>query len=221
MKKLKRIFNKLILRLPIVRKVMKENKRLRKENQVLTKLYLEVSQQNIAYRNTLEGITSNKMNARKNVATKLKEEVKVQTNPIKNKTSNEEVFVFEKKEIEDEVVKKAEEIASSSPYGMASKDYSGEPIIYQELTKDDLEDLFKYTYGNVTKEVKLDLGNNREGILESHTDKTLSVELYENGVHKKSMKTGKKVINNKVVSDYSETDIVDVLNSFSKEETSC
>lgn len=198
----------IIYRLPSIRKFIKENKALKEKNKLLFQMYQLACEKNASYQDTLNEITSK-------VGKNRKESIKDSTEESLNENIDIPAFVFNPVAQEDETINIAEEIVSSNPFGMAAEGYlAGEKVKYQELSDEGIDELLQFCYGNVSKEITVDLGNNRSGIIESHHDNSLSLELYEDTKHMKSMKTGKKIINKKVVTDYGDDDIIDVLNSF-------
>ena len=187
---------------PQVRKLTAENKKLKKKLNMYMKMYQAVSDMNAKYQDTLEEVIAYSQNSKK-----------------KKKNKAEAEMTFHQTELEDAEQKKAELASSLFPYGMAGADYTGEPVKYQSLTDADIEGLFDFCYNNTSKEVNLDLGSKATAILESHPDKSLSVEIYEDGRHLKSMKTGVKKVGDEVVSDYDDEDIIEVLSSYGKKDS--
>jgi len=207
---------KLIYRLPSVRTLVKENKALKADNSFLRETIEEIVVQNYLGSSHIETKVSSSKPVKENAP--VPKELKKAVDEITKDTSEsgKEAFTFSKENVktEDNVATLAEEIVSRNPFGMASADYTGEPVKYQEMTEEDLNNLLKFCYDNAATEVNLVLGDKQTAIIEGHRDKTLSVEVYEDGHHLKSMKTGKKVINDEVVEDFNDHDIINCLNSY-------
>lgn len=195
----------IINRLPMVRKIVKENKQLKKYNQLYLAMYQEECKKNEAYHETLEELVA---------------ELQKNKNCTGAKKALPNKIEFEKTAMPDDAWDKAAESMENNPFGMAAFDYSGEPIKYKELSLREVNELFDYCYANSSKEVNLDLGEKDgkkiAGILEGHNDNTVSVEIYEDKKHLKRMQTGRKMIGEEVISDYDVDDIIDVLNTYGR-----
>lgn len=197
----------MIYRLPSIRAILNENKQLKEENSFLKETIEEIVVQNYVKPSHVK----TEVSASSGVKEKANRSIVKKAN-----AKEEEAFTFSKSvcQPEDKVARLAEDIVKRNPFGMASADYNGEPVKYQAMTKEDLTRLLQFCYENTSTEVNLDLGKKQTAIIEGHRDNTLSVEVYEDGHHLKSMKTGKKVINDEVVENYSDQDILECLKSY-------
>ncbi len=206
---------KLFYCIPSIRNLKEENKKLRKLSKLYYTMYQKQTEKVFAYQDTLNEFSEQIV--QKQIKDKEIKEQKIVPVQKKQRPSVQGMN-FTKIKPEDETTELVEKIVNSSPFGMASNEYDGEVVKYQQLTEEMIEGLFKYCYENPTKEVNLELGNSINGritgILESHNDNELSIEIYEEGKHLKSLKTGEKEINDELVSDYNEQDIIRVLNSY-------
>lgn len=122
-----RFYKKLVFRLPFIRKIVRENKALRKNNKLLMDMYVQICEKNRTYEDTLNDIISDFPVGEKNcTGAKM-----MQDDTEQLETS---LFSFVKNSNIDEIAEHAEQIANSTPYGMAGADYSGTPVTYRELT---------------------------------------------------------------------------------------